>query len=129
MWNRFVLLSLSFGFNTTSLFKITINEYLCRINKRTGKPIEEYPSSETSTIKSNGMSFNFTGISVPESVYLSREGILFLATSYRFANCQLGDIPDFASFDEIIKVYNEIVLENKSNIGLGLPDCLCFWAL
>lgn len=122
-------LGYSFDLELIPLFKNVVKDYICSYNKRVGNIQEEDTVSETSTIRSDALPFDFQGAKLPDNVHLSKEGIVLLATQLRCTNRKNKDIPEFSSFADLMKVTAEIVLGGESDINIGMIDALCFWAL
>lgn len=122
----------SFDLDIVSLFNDTVKEYVFKYNKRTGSNnnnVEEDQVSESSTIRPDVPPFDFQGAKAPDNVYLSKEGIFLLATRQRFANRKPNNLPEFASFGDLIKLTSEMVMGGDSDLSSGVIDALCFWAL
>lgn len=88
--------------------------------------------SESSTIIPGRPVFDFASAKTAESIFLSNEGILLLATSLRFDD--RTNVNTFApTFPELIKLTKRFVAGSEEDPSgtpsVGVQDALCFWAL
>lgn len=76
--------------------------------------------------------FDFTKAKSPDSIYLSNEGLLLLATSLRFEN---RTNPKFLplTFVDLVKLTKRFIMGSEEDASgrnsAGVHDALCFWAL
>lgn len=148
---RLQQLGLSLDMDTDKLFDDMVKDLVDKYDKKAGishaalEVLVDDVASETSTIKPESLPFDFQDAKVPESVYLSKEGVFLFVTQARYENRHFPEALSFKNLQNLIKVTHEFVLgsaspyangdgENEEDSASKIPtpgicDALAFWAL